>query len=98
MFEPHLVPLEDGYGLIWGAMLEGTDRMVVGAATSADGRSWRCAADGPVVVPDHLPGAPDLHSFVVVAVEGRPLMLVEALLSGAEGSDLWLLRPTAEPG
>lgn len=98
IFEPHLVPLDDGYGLLWGAMLEGTDRMVVGAATGTDGRSWTCAADGPVVGPDDLPGAPDLHSFVVAAAEGRPLVLVEALLTGGEGSDLWLLLPTADSG
>jgi hypothetical protein len=72
--------------------------MVIGAATSSDGRVWACAGDGPAVEPEDIPGGPDLHSFVVTAVDGAPLLLVEALLADTPGSDLWLLTTGDDPG
>jgi hypothetical protein len=93
MFEPQLFAADAGYRLVVGVMLEGElDAMEILAASSADGTRWTCASDDPVASSD-LPGAPSLHSFVAVEVDGAVWLLVEIL--GEASSTIWLLTADA---
>jgi len=90
MFEPELVHLRDGLRLAFGAMVG--DDMFIGAADSLDGRTWACAAEGPLLEPSDFGGPrTGLHSYVTVRDDPAGTILVEVLADGA--SDLWLVRP-----
>ena len=91
MFEPHLLASDDGFSLVFGVMLEGSDdAMQILAAGSSDGVNWTCPSGADVLASDDFPGAPGLHSFVAVEDDGATLMLVEVL--GDASSKLWLAR------
>ena len=91
MFEPHLLPTDDGQLLVFGVMLEGSpDAMRILAATSPDGVHWTCATAEDALDSEDFPGAPSLHSFVVMGDASSRLMLVEVL--GDASSSLWLAR------
>ena len=93
MFEPELVDMGDGYRLHFGAMrTEPVDEMVIGELWSGDGRTWRCAADGPVVVPGDLVPDAGLHSYLAVR-GGSDALLVEVLGPDTPSSDVWLVHP-----
>jgi hypothetical protein len=88
MFEPELVETDAGLRLYWGAMI-GEDEMVIGAAESADGVTWSCALDGPLIAPDDVGDGAGLHSYAVIRDGGPDRLLVEVL--GDASSDLWLV-------
>jgi hypothetical protein len=91
MFEPHVLPADDGNLLVFGVMRAGMDTaMQILTATSNDGVTWTCASDGDGLGSDDFPGEPGLHSLVPFALDGSPHLLVEVL--GAGSSTLWLAR------
>jgi hypothetical protein len=92
MVEPHLLPTSEGYRLYFGAMRAGGDEMVIGVARSADGRAWRCDAQGPVIEAAEIAGASGLHSYLAVRSGTDDLLLVEGLDATSAHSDLWLAR------
>lgn len=66
--------------------------MLVGAVDSTDGRTWACAAEGPLLEPADFGGpGTGLHSYLVVRDDPAGKMFVEVLSDGA--SDLWLALP-----
>jgi hypothetical protein len=90
MFESDLWHVDDGFRLLFGVIVD--NDMFIGAADSADGRTWTCAADGPLLGPDDFGGpGTGLHSYVVVRGDPAGAVLVEVLADGA--SDLWLALP-----
>lgn len=92
MFEPELTVADDGYRLHFGAMRTEPDVMVIGALTSDDGISWRCAVDGPVVEAGAIVEELEMHSYLVVR-GGDERLLVEVLAPEALASDLFLVLP-----
>ena len=93
MFEPELVPIDAGYRLHFGAMLDGTDVMVIGQLASDDGTTWRCAVYGPLLEPDAVVEGASLHSYLAIRGDRRGELLVEVLGPDTPSSDLWLVRP-----
>ncbi len=92
MFEPHLLPTDEGYSLVFGVMLAGEDdEMQILSAASPDGVEWTCPAGADAVASDDFRGEPGLHSFVVAYDGAANFMLVEVL--GDDSSTLWLARP-----
>lgn len=93
MFESDLMQLDDGFRMLFGVIVD--DDMFIGAADSVDGRTWDCAADGPLLAPTDFGGpGTGLHSYVVVRDDPAGTVLVEVLSDGA--SDLWAARPEGE--
>jgi hypothetical protein len=93
MFEPELTGTDGGYRLHFGAMLaDADDVMVIGVAESADGVTWTCTVEGPLVEPDEIVAGASLHSYLVPR-GGTDRILVEVLHSQPPSSDLWLVAP-----
>lgn len=92
MVEPELHATDAGYRLDFGVFEAGGNEMLIGTATSADGLSWTCLADGPVLGPSAIDGGREIHSFLALTVGGRERFLVELLGDGATFSDLWLVE------
>lgn len=93
MVEPELRSADEGYRLSFGIFEATANTMVIGAAVSADGESWTCVRDGPFAASRDLEGAPGIHSFLSLRIDGREWLLVEVLAEDSAASDLWLVEP-----
>ena len=61
-------------------------------ATSTDAREWTCASAEPIVTAADVPGSEGIHTIAATMVDGEISVLVESLIGGSGGSELWLAR------
>jgi hypothetical protein len=93
MVEPEL-RLTDGGGmrLDFGLFEADANELVIASATSPDGSTWTCAADGPIFEAASVDAMRNLHSFLPLRADGRDLLVVELLAPDSGSSDLWLVE------
>jgi len=88
VFQPNVLATDDGYLMLFGGLEEAGGTPRVFGATSPDGRTWACAADGPLPGLEQFSGSNYVHTFQTFQRDGRPAMLLEVL--GGDHTELWL--------
>jgi hypothetical protein len=83
---PRVLVRDDGY-----LMLFDSGRRAF-AATSADGETWTCLSEAPLLTEDDIPGSIGIHTFAIADVDGRVSVLIDSLTdtNGVIGSNVWL--------
>jgi hypothetical protein len=87
-FQPSGLQTAQGFVMVFGGQEfpDGPSRVFM--ATSHDGRTWMCAADGPVPGLEQFSGSNWVHTLQAFDRDGRPAVLLEVL--AGDHTDLWL--------
>jgi hypothetical protein len=87
-FQPNVLTTNEGYLMVFGGQEEVDLPTRIFAATSADGRSWTCAGDGPLPGLERFSGSTWVHSLQAFERDGQPAALFEVL--AGDHTELWL--------
>ena len=94
--QPRLVATDGGFLIAYSGNGPAQTFASIGLAWSTDGEQWSCAPGSPILDGSDVPGSDGIHTVALAATGNRVEVLVESLVGGAGGSELWLAELTEE--
>jgi hypothetical protein len=88
--QPRLFRTAEGYILLYSGNGLTRNDAAIGVATSTDGVAWTCAGSAPLLDRPDVPASEGIHTIAVATIDDQPRLLIESLIGGAGGSELWL--------
>jgi hypothetical protein len=89
VFQPEVQVAPTGFLAVVGAFGGTRETMDLFGATSADGTTWLCGSETPLLRAEDIPGSEGIHTIATMPLgDGRVELILESL--GDSKSDLWL--------